>query len=92
MANNTSIQWCDSTVNPIMGCDGCELWPTSLKIKNRLVKELVTEFPESDPSFLRNIVEQAMGEDVPTILWKRQKAIVWTIVEAVWNAKKETLK
>lgn len=22
----TKIQWCDSTCNPTMGCDGCELW------------------------------------------------------------------
>ena len=26
MADQTKIQWCDSTVNPVMGCDGCELW------------------------------------------------------------------
>lgn len=26
MAEHTNIQWCDSTVNPSMGCDGCELW------------------------------------------------------------------
>ncbi len=26
MAENTPIHWCDSTVNPTMGCDGCELW------------------------------------------------------------------
>ncbi|MBN9523983.1 DUF5131 family protein [bacterium] len=26
MAISTSIQWCDSTCNPTMGCDGCELW------------------------------------------------------------------
>lgn len=26
MTRNTKIQWCDSTVNPTMGCDGCELW------------------------------------------------------------------
>ena len=26
MAEHTEIQWCDSTCNPIMGCDGCELW------------------------------------------------------------------
>lgn len=23
---NTPIEWCDSSVNPVMGCDGCELW------------------------------------------------------------------
>jgi protein gp37 len=26
MSKNTSIQWCDSTINPVMGCSGCELW------------------------------------------------------------------
>jgi protein gp37 len=26
MAERTDIQWCDSTVNPTSGCDGCELW------------------------------------------------------------------
>jgi protein gp37 len=26
MSVKTKIQWCDSTVNPTMGCDGCELW------------------------------------------------------------------
>lgn len=26
MGYRTNIQWCDSTVNPMMGCDGCELW------------------------------------------------------------------
>jgi protein gp37 len=26
MARLTAIQWCDSTANPTMGCDGCELW------------------------------------------------------------------
>lgn len=26
MGQKTSIEWCDSTVNLQMGCDGCELW------------------------------------------------------------------
>ncbi len=26
MSKETKIQWCDSTVNPVMGCDGCEIW------------------------------------------------------------------
>ncbi len=25
MSLTTEIQWCDTTVNPVMGCDGCEL-------------------------------------------------------------------
>jgi hypothetical protein len=26
MAKGTKIEWADDTVNPEMGCDGCELW------------------------------------------------------------------
>jgi protein gp37 len=26
MAVDTKIEWCDSTVNPTAGCEGCELW------------------------------------------------------------------
>lgn len=26
MGLETNIEWCDSTVNPSTGCDGCELW------------------------------------------------------------------
>lgn len=34
----TSIQWCHSTINPVMGCDGCELWPG----KGKIVAEIAT--------------------------------------------------
>jgi len=27
MGKGTKIQWCDDTVNPVMGCGGCELFP-----------------------------------------------------------------
>jgi uncharacterized protein (DUF1330 family) len=30
MSAHTHIQWCDSTINPTSGCDGCELYsPTA---------------------------------------------------------------
>lgn len=31
MSKVTKIEWCDSTVNPTMGCDGCELWVGDVK-------------------------------------------------------------
>ncbi|MEI8375530.1 MAG: DUF5131 family protein [Planctomycetota bacterium] len=31
MLNETPIQWADGTVNPVMGCDGCELWNATRK-------------------------------------------------------------
>ncbi len=32
MSDATKIQWCHSTVNPIMGCRGCELFPAPGKV------------------------------------------------------------
>lgn len=34
MSEDTLIQWCDSTVNAAMGCDGCELWNPDKGIKH----------------------------------------------------------
>jgi protein gp37 len=31
MGQRTNIEWCDSTVNPTTGCDGCELWGPSIR-------------------------------------------------------------
>ena len=33
MAQHTPIEWCDSAVNPVMGCDGCELWMPDRGVK-----------------------------------------------------------
>ena len=38
---NTKIQWCHSTVNPVMGCDGCELWPGTGKIVSELTLVII---------------------------------------------------
>lgn len=32
MGLETAIQWCDSTVNPTTGCDGCELWSGGTRV------------------------------------------------------------
>lgn len=40
MSDKTTIQWCHSTVNPIMGCSGCELFPPPQKIYSLLDTEL----------------------------------------------------
>ncbi len=31
MSKKTTIHWCDGTVNPVMGCAGCELWTPTRK-------------------------------------------------------------
>ena len=37
---NTKIQWCHSTINPIAGCLGCELFPTPQQICRQLDRAL----------------------------------------------------
>jgi len=47
----SQIQWCHSTINPVMGCDGCELAPPSGTIRHELVaalSRLVAHVPVSD--------------------------------------------
>jgi len=34
MAIKTQIEWCDSTVNAMAGCDGCELWIPKAGVKD----------------------------------------------------------
>jgi protein gp37 len=38
--NRTKIQWCHGTANPVMGCDGCELWPSAGLVSAGIEKEL----------------------------------------------------
>src|SRR5689334_2852280 len=41
MSKSTPIQWCDSTVNPVMGCAGCELFPAPSLVLREIDEELV---------------------------------------------------
>jgi len=41
MSEFTSIQWCDSTANPAMGCDGCELFPRNPQIAEAVARVLI---------------------------------------------------
>jgi protein gp37 len=34
MAIHTDIEWCDSSLNLAMGCDGCELWNPARGVKH----------------------------------------------------------
>lgn len=45
MGAKTEIQWCDSTVNPIMGCAGCELFPSPAKVLAAIDTAVTTTLP-----------------------------------------------
>ncbi len=60
MGDRTSIQWCDSTVNPIMGCNGCELYPKASEVL-RAIDAAVAETGSqvSSKAMLKVIVDDA---------------------------------
>ena len=48
MAKNTKIQWCDSTANPTVGCDGCELWNLTTGVKKCYAGKITERFGKSN--------------------------------------------
>ena len=47
MANHSAIQWCDGTVNPVAGCDGCELFESREQVIARVAKTLAGDLMEA---------------------------------------------
>jgi protein gp37 len=63
---NTLIQWCHSTVNPVMGCPGCELWPRPGQIISKMVASAVS-VGSSEPHAREIINARLQGLDLSTI-------------------------
>jgi protein gp37 len=53
MSAFTKIQWCDSTVNPIMGCSGCELFTAPGQILTLMDQAMSKEIPGWKPGEAR---------------------------------------
>lgn len=61
---NTIIQWCDSTTNPIMGCGGCELFPAPGEILLRLDVALANFYtwpPGTSKEIYKELITEAYG-------------------------------
>jgi protein gp37 len=85
MGQNTGIEWTDSTVNPIIGCEGCELWsPNMPEAEQHCYAASLTKrycgrsgWPDSfgEPQFFPSRVENALkwpdltGTDRPGKPW-----------------------
>jgi len=67
MANSTPIQWADSTINPIMGCDGCPLYPNPATIASTLVANL--PFPQTHRTEVRRVVAEVFADHPTTNLY-----------------------
>jgi protein gp37 len=62
---NTSIQWCHSTINPIMGCAGCELWPSPAG----LLKELQSRIRQLSSDSSHDRIADAVADATRPFQW-----------------------
>jgi protein gp37 len=57
----TKIQWCHSTVNPEMGCDGCELWPGTGKIVSELTLVIIANSVALQKAKVQKTISSIIG-------------------------------
>lgn len=87
MSKETGIEWCDSTLNLQMGCDGCELWQTVGKnpVRNCYAGILHGRYGGINQGF-------APTFDQPTIFRERVKhALHWSDLRGVGRPNKPWL-
>ena len=73
---NTAIQWCHSTINPVMGCDGCELWPGPDKITTQLASAIVKILAgTSTLAEIRKVVARIVNDRTTADMYRGRKAI-----------------
>ena len=58
----TTIQWCHSTVNPVMGCDGCELWPGKEKIVADLATAIIASGGARSVTNIQKSISKLIGD------------------------------
>lgn len=67
MAAKTEIQWCDSTVNPIMGCAGCELFPSPAKVLAAIDTAVMTTLPSWKTGEAKRVYQGLINEALRTV-------------------------
>jgi len=70
MSIRTKIQWCHSTVNPVMGCGGCELFPTPSQILAQVDTALASlcQWQKGTSRMMfKKLINQAFSRISPTL-------------------------
>lgn len=80
MSKYTQIQWCDSTCNPTMGCDGCELWNKHKRIC--YAGNSTERYKGKSPGY------PARFEDVTQYPGRMAKAAAWKPITPAERAEK----
>jgi len=79
---NTKIQWTHSAINAVMGCDGCELWPPSSKVRTAILEKLHSETNIS-VGILKPIVSRAVEDRPTSVIYQDRKSIAAEITAAL---------
>jgi hypothetical protein len=80
---NSPIQWCDDTCNPVIGCDGCELWPKNAAVAKALVDELARHFPDIPRAKLAALVKRVLQDNETADLYHYRNQYIHEIDRAV---------
>ena len=81
MSVHTSIQWCHSAANPVMGCAGCELWTTRTGI-GAVVDDALNKV--GHPGLAPGVKLLLQGKS-PTDIYHQRSTIASTLVESLPN-------
>lgn len=74
MSRKSNIQWCHSTINPVMGCQGCELWPKPVQFVTQMVDALRNSSLTHDGD-LRSVVSEIIGDRSTSDIYRERKMI-----------------
>jgi hypothetical protein len=81
--DRTKIQWCHSTKNPVMGCDGCELWPGAGQVVTAVANRLQNELGIS----ARAILRKAIGGHALSQIYTRRESLGKSVAKALGDAR-----
>lgn len=76
----TNIQWCHSTVNPVMGCDGCELWRSAAFIARRIL-DFLAGFTRLPKAWLETVIFSTISRRETSDLYQERELIAKEIAE-----------
>jgi len=74
----TNIQWAHSTTNPVMGCDGCELWPGKAKIVAEMAQVILVAAGVAGcaaATDIRKTVDRVIGPRTSSEIYSDRKVI-----------------
>jgi protein gp37 len=74
MSKNTNIQWCHSTVNSVMGCDGCELWQPVSAIGAQLTDFFAIGYP-NNPA-VGDLLKHILGDRTTAEVYRDRELLV----------------